>query len=126
MVEVRTCQYYLSCSNDCESDTAFDFYPLAAPGSPAVVFGIPPAPITEMGDPAQVRPTALLTPSAGPPKPHAGRELFPVDGIKPAVLRTDRHDDSMSQVGPEQKRKVQLCVGICASDALDLDGRDRF
>lgn len=110
MVEVRTGQHRLGGSNGCESDATVDRHPPAAIGSPAKVPGIPPASVAEMSDPTKMRPTAMLTSGAGAPEPHVGRELFPVDGIEPAVLGTDRHSDSMSQVALEQKGKVQLSL----------------
>lgn len=108
MVEVRTGQHHFGCSNRRESDTTLDRHPLPAIRSPAMVAGIPPASVTEMGDPTKVRPTAMLTPGTGPLKPHVGRELVPVDRIEPAVFGSDRHGDSMSQITPEQKEEIWL------------------
>jgi hypothetical protein len=77
--------------------------PLAAVGPPAADIGIPPASVAEMDDTAQMRPTAPLALGTGTIEPDRLRQLPPVDRVEPAVLGSDRHDDSMSQSRPERK-----------------------
>src|SRR3954470_1348642 len=61
------------------------------PVSPHASFVIPPAAIAEVTDQAAVGSPAALTSSLGATKADDGRELGPVDRIKPAMLAADGH-----------------------------------
>jgi hypothetical protein len=62
-----------------------------APVAPRAGFLIPPSAITEMNDQAPVRPAAALATAFRAAEPDGGGNLRPVDRVKPAMLRTDRH-----------------------------------
>ena len=62
--------------------------------TPAAALGIPPAAITEVEDPLQVRAVArLATPSCAVEADHVG-ELRPVNWVEVAMLPPDRHPRS--------------------------------
>ena len=69
--------------------TGSDPPPLPVP--PGLSPLIPPAAITKMADGPAVGAAAPLTLTFGPAEPDHSRELRPVDGVEPAVLRADRH-----------------------------------
>ena len=62
--------------------------------APCVPFFVPPTAVSEVLDRLAVRPAAMLAPSLGTPEPDRGRQLAPVDRIKPAMLTADRHEAS--------------------------------
>lgn len=61
-----------------------------------------------MQDVAAVRTAAMLTASLGTGKTNDGRQLGPVDRVKPTMFARDRHDDSMSHAGIERKQKTPV------------------
>ena len=68
--------------------------PLERPSSSAPPsFGclVPPAPVGKSKDRPVMRPAATLTASTSPPEADHGRELRPINRVKPAVLWPDRH-----------------------------------
>ena len=97
MVEMRAGEYHLGHPNRTERDPGSDRDAPAAVAPPAARLAIPPAPIAEMRDTAQMRPSALFAARAGAAEAHGRRQLLPVYRIKPSVLGADRHADSMSQ-----------------------------
>ena len=70
--------------------------------TPPMSLVIPPAAITEVQHHAPVRPAARLAPALGTPKPDRGRQLAPVDRVKPAVVPADRHGEGRSE--PAEQR----------------------
>ena len=52
---------------------------------------VPPAPVGKSKDRPVMRPAATLTASTSPPEADHGRELRPINRVKPAVLWPDRH-----------------------------------
>ena len=75
--------------------------------TPIAGIGIPPSPVAEMRDEAQMRPRTSLAARTGTIETDRSRQLLPIDRVKPAVLGADRHRDYMSQCGYEQKRNLQ-------------------
>lgn len=61
---------------------------------------VPPPSITEMTDDLAMRPGATLAPALGSLEPHHVRDLRPVDRVKPAVLRSDRHLGRLRRFDP--------------------------
>lgn len=103
MVEMRAGEYHLGDPHRTKLDPGSDRDAPAAIAPPAARLAIPPAPIAEMRDTAQMGPPALFTARAGAVKTHGRRQLLPVNRIEPAVFGADRHADSMSQPQAEQK-----------------------
>lgn len=106
MIKVCAGQHNFSSSDGPQRYPTFDCQCLPTPRAPAVVLSIPPASISKMGHPTQVRPTTMLASRAGASKSNDCRKLFPIDWVEPAVFGTDRHSDSMSQVDREQKENL--------------------
>jgi hypothetical protein len=77
--------------------------PSAAVRAPMPGVGIPPSPVTEMRDEAQMRPRAPFAARASTSKADRIRQLLPIYRIEPAVLGADRHRDSMSHGRYERK-----------------------
>lgn len=77
--------------------------PSATVRTPIPGIGIPPSPVTEMCDEAEMGSRAPFTARAGTIEADRVRQLLPIDWVEPAVLGADRHHDSMSQYGCEQK-----------------------
>jgi len=75
--------------------------------TPIAGIGIPPSPVAEMRDEAQMWPRTSLAARTGTLETDRVRQLLPIDRVKPAVLGADRHRDYMSQCGHEQKRNLQ-------------------
>ena len=133
MVEVRACQDDIGGPDRGEFEAIADRHASPAVGPPASGSRIPPAPVAEMRDEPKMRPRAAFTSRTGPVEPDRIGQLLPVERIEPAVLGADRHDDSMSQSGLEQKgkfdnmskcRNVDLmicrCVGLAACRQFDM------
>ena len=82
--------------------------------TPIAGIGIPPSPVAEMRDEAEMRPRTSLAARTGTIETDRSRQLLPIDRVKPAVLGADRHRDYMSQCGYEQKRNLQhVFVSTC-------------
>lgn len=71
---------------------------------------VPPSSVTQVDDLSTMRSLAVFATPLRPAKADQVRQLGPVDRIKPAVFRRDRHDDSMSQPTAERKQKVGSCA----------------
>lgn len=65
--------------------------------APLTPIAVPPSPVAQVEHSPSMRAPAMLALSLCPTEPDQPRQLGPVDGIKPAMFRHDRHDDSMSQ-----------------------------
>jgi hypothetical protein len=65
--------------------------PPPLPVSPGLTLWIPPAAVAQVTDHAPMWAAAALALSLGALEADHDGELLPVDGIEPAVLRTDRH-----------------------------------
>lgn len=63
----------------------------AAIVAPTAGIFVPPTAIAKMTDDLAMGPFTVLAPTLSPLKPHHIRQLLPIDGIKPTVLRADRH-----------------------------------
>ena len=113
VIEMRTSQHDISRSYRRQNEAALERDPLATAGAPTHGIGIPPATIAKMGDPTHMRPRAVLAARAGPIEPDHVRQLAPVDRVKPAVFRADRHLDSMSQPMAERKRNLLGLFLVC-------------
>jgi hypothetical protein len=66
-------------------------YPAAPAVTPAATLFIVPTTITYVLDILPMRPATLLAPPPSAPETHYRREFAPINRIKPAVLRADRH-----------------------------------
>lgn len=66
-----------------------DFPALAI--TPDLLPDVPPPPVTHVANDLAMRPAALFTASPGSLEPHILADLWPVDRIEPAMLRSDRH-----------------------------------
>ncbi len=113
VIEMRTSQHDISRSYRCQNEAALERDPLATAGAPTHGIGIPPATIAKMCDPTHMRPRAVLAARAGPIEPDHVRQLAPVDRVKPAVFRADRHLDSMSQPMAERKQNLLGLFMVC-------------
>lgn len=113
VIEMRTSQHDISRSYRRQNEAALERDPLATAGAPTHGIGIPPATIAKMGDPTHMRPRAVLAARAGPIEPDHVRQLAPVDRVKPAVFRADRHLDSMSQPMAERKQNLLGLFLVC-------------
>ncbi len=65
--------------------------PIVAPASSLLII---PAPVTQMVYPHSMRPATMVTPPLCPREANKVRQFAPVDWIKPAMVRTDRHGRS--------------------------------
>ena len=67
--------------------------PDKAPASvaPDAALFVPPATIAKVADQLPMRSGAVLTAAPGTLEADHSRQLRPVDGVQPAVLRADRH-----------------------------------
>jgi hypothetical protein len=66
-------------------------HPSPLPVPPGSAIRVPPAAITKVADDVSMWPTTALAAALRPLEADHGRELLPVDGVEPTVLRTDRH-----------------------------------
>ena len=78
--------------------------------TPRAGIGIPPSPVAEMRDEAQMRPRTSLAARTGTIETDRIRQLLPIDRVKPAVLGADRHYEYMSQRGHEQKLHLRHVI----------------
>ena len=99
--------------------------PPALPVAPACGVLVPPHPIAEMQHVAAVRATAMLAAPLGAAEADKGRQLAPVDRVKPAMFARDRHDDSMSHDRAERKQKIR-CIYLSSGKRLSCDPARRF
>ena len=89
-------------------------HPPAMTVTPGATLGVPPGAVAQVRDVLAVGAAAVLAAALSPGEADDIREFAPVDGIKPAVLGRDRHDQSLSPA----PRRGNPDVGFVCSAVL--------
>ena len=107
VIKMRACKHRIGCTDRGHIEPSLTLPPnrdaSATIRAPMPGIGIPPSPIAEMRDEAQMRSPATLAARPGTIETDRVRQLLPINWVEPAVLGADRHHDSMSQYGYGQK-----------------------
>ena len=98
-------------------------HPPAAAITPGAALGIPPGAVAQVRDVLPMQAAAALAAALGASEADDMGQLAPVDGVIPAVLRSDRHDGSLSHRLPGSNPDVSL---VCGAVLPERPCWDRF
>lgn len=74
--------------------------------TPALLPDVPPPPIPQMADKLPMRSAAPLAATLGTLEPYHPADLRPVNWVEPAVLRTDRHQETSGTFSRLARRAI--------------------